>query len=89
MERIDISISELEAIVERSQTEPLSEQDCERLRSVLQTLYFLTQELEKKGASKLMLPERIEFIDSIPLTKIGKPDKKALREDIRKRLGMI
>jgi len=51
IERIDISISELEAILERSQTEPLSEQDCERLRSVLQTLLFLTQELEKKGAS--------------------------------------
>jgi len=51
IERIDISISELEAIVERSQTEPLSEQDCQQLRSVLQTLYFLTQELEKKGTS--------------------------------------
>jgi len=50
-ERIDVSISELEAIIERSQTEPLSEQDCERLRSVLQTLYFLTQELEKKRVS--------------------------------------
>jgi len=43
--------------------------------------------LKSKGASVLQLPERIEFIDSIPLTKIGKADKKALREDIKKRLG--
>lgn len=51
IEHIDISITELEAIVEHAQTEPLSEQDCERLRLVLQTLYFLTTELEKKHVS--------------------------------------
>lgn len=44
--------------------------------------------LKGKGASVLQLPERIEFIDDIPLTKVGKADKGALREDIRKRLGM-
>ena len=44
-------MSELEAILERSKAEPLSEQDCEHLRSVLQTLYFLTQELEKNRVS--------------------------------------
>lgn len=51
MERIDISIAELEAIIDRSKTAPLSEQDCERLHHVLQTLYFLTTELEKKHVS--------------------------------------
>ena len=51
LKRIDISISDLEAIIERSQAEPLSEQDCERLRSVVKTLLFLTRELEKKGIS--------------------------------------
>jgi non-ribosomal peptide synthetase component E (peptide arylation enzyme) len=40
------------------------------------------------GASVLQLPERIEFVDSIPLTKVGKIDKKALQKDIRKRLGI-
>jgi len=40
------------------------------------------------GASVLQLPERIEFVDSIPLTNIGKADKKALREELKKRLGM-
>lgn len=44
--------------------------------------------LKGKGASVLQLPERIEFVDSISLTKAGKPDKKALREDIKKRLGI-
>jgi non-ribosomal peptide synthetase component E (peptide arylation enzyme) len=39
-----------------------------------------------KGASVFQLPERIEFIDAIPLTKVGKADKKALREAIKKRL---
>ena len=34
----------------------------------------------------LQLPERVEFVESIPLTKIGKADKKMLREDIVKRL---
>ena len=44
--------------------------------------------LKSKGASVLQVPERVEFIDSIPLTKLGKTDKKALREDIKKRLGL-
>jgi non-ribosomal peptide synthetase component E (peptide arylation enzyme) len=42
--------------------------------------------LKSKGASVLQLPERIEFVDRIPLTKVGKIDKKALREGIKKRL---
>ena len=44
--------------------------------------------LKSKGASVLQLPERVEFIEAIPLTKVGKADKKALREDIKKRLGI-
>ncbi|UCH06156.1 MAG: AMP-binding protein [Deltaproteobacteria bacterium] len=44
--------------------------------------------LKEKGASVLQLPERIEFVDSIPLTKVGKADKEALRADIRKRLAI-
>lgn len=42
--------------------------------------------LNVKGASVLQLPERIEFIDSLRLTKAGKSDKKHLREDIRRKL---
>jgi 2,3-dihydroxybenzoate-AMP ligase len=39
------------------------------------------------GASVLQLPERLEFIDCMPLTKAEKTDKKALKEDIRRKLG--
>jgi len=42
--------------------------------------------LRSKGASVLLLPERLEIIDEIPLTKIGKVDKKALRQDITEKL---
>jgi non-ribosomal peptide synthetase component E (peptide arylation enzyme) len=38
--------------------------------------------LKGQGASVLQLPERVEFIDSMPLTKSGKIDKRALVEDI-------
>ena len=44
--------------------------------------------LRSKGTSVLQLPERIVFVDSIPLTKVGKIDKNALREDIRRRMGL-
>ena len=43
--------------------------------------------LRRQGASILQLPERIEFIDPIPLTKVGKTDKELLRLDIVKRMN--
>ena len=42
--------------------------------------------LKGKKASVQQLPERIEFIDAMPVTKAEKIDKKALREDIEKKL---
>jgi len=51
IETIDISITELEAIIERAKVEPLSEQEYQTLQSVVKTLMFLTQELEKKHVS--------------------------------------
>jgi non-ribosomal peptide synthetase component E (peptide arylation enzyme) len=44
--------------------------------------------LKGQKASVLHLPERIEFIESMPLTKAEKVDKKALVEDIRIKLGL-
>lgn len=44
--------------------------------------------LKSIGASVLQLPERVEFIDAMPLTKVGKTDKKVLKEDIQKKLSM-
>jgi len=42
--------------------------------------------LKGRKASVLQLPERIEFIELMPVTKAEKIDKKALREDIEKKL---
>ena len=44
--------------------------------------------LRDNKASVLQLPERIEFIDKMPLTPTGKLDKGALIEDIRKKTGI-
>jgi 2,3-dihydroxybenzoate-AMP ligase len=54
------------------------------------TLTFsdLIDYLKGIGASVLQLPERLEFIESIPLTKVGKADKKVLKEDIQRKLGL-
>lgn len=49
--RIDLEMSTLKEIIERSKHTPLSEQDCQLLDSVVETLHFLTQELEKKHVS--------------------------------------
>ena len=48
----------------------------------------LIAHMKSVGASVLQLPERVEFIDAIPLTKVGKADKLALKEDIKKKLGL-
>lgn len=54
------------------------------------TLSFedVTTFLKSKKASVLQLPERIEFIDSLPMTKAEKVDKRALLEDIKGKLGV-
>ena len=42
--------------------------------------------LKGQKASVLQLPERIEFIDAMPYTGVQKMDKRALREDIERKL---
>ncbi len=42
--------------------------------------------LKSQNASVLQFPERIIFIDNMPMTNAGKLDKKALRKDIENRL---
>jgi non-ribosomal peptide synthetase component E (peptide arylation enzyme) len=44
--------------------------------------------LKTQKASVLHLPERVEFIDALPLTKAEKVDKIALVQDIKKKLGL-
>ncbi len=43
--------------------------------------------LKDKGASVFLLPERVEFVSALPMTKAGKPDKISLREDIALKLS--
>jgi 2,3-dihydroxybenzoate-AMP ligase/mycobactin salicyl-AMP ligase len=45
--------------------------------------------LKERKASVLQLPERIEFVEAIPLTKAQKVDKRALVEDIKRKLGLL
>ncbi|MBI4287058.1 MAG: AMP-binding protein [Chloroflexi bacterium] len=42
--------------------------------------------LKQKGASLLLLPERIELVPSLPVTAMDKVDKQALRQDIAQKL---
>jgi transposase len=50
-ERIDLDQSELEAILERAKTTPMSEEEYVKLHAAIETLVFLTAELEKKRVS--------------------------------------
>ncbi len=47
----------------------------------------LGQHLESMGLAKFKWPERVECVESLPLTKVGKLDKAALRMDIRGKLS--
>jgi non-ribosomal peptide synthetase component E (peptide arylation enzyme) len=42
--------------------------------------------LKPKKASVIYLPERLEVIEEMPMTKVGKVDKKVLREEIKEKL---
>jgi non-ribosomal peptide synthetase component E (peptide arylation enzyme) len=78
------------AVIGMPDTE-LSERICAYIQAASgTTLSFqeIISFLKQKGASVLQLPERIEFVEGIPLTKVGKADKEALRADIRARLGI-
>jgi 2,3-dihydroxybenzoate-AMP ligase len=50
------------------------------------TLEEIIAFLKRNGASVQQLPERVEFVSDLPVTKVGKVDKKALREDIKQRI---
>jgi len=66
-QRIEVTMDELEAIVERAQ---LSDDDREKLQAALETLALLTNELEVKGASirrlrKLLFGSSSEKLDEV------------------------
>lgn len=47
----------------------------------------LGEHLQQRGLARFKWPERIEIVDALPLTKVGKLDKAALRERIRATLA--
>ena len=46
----------------------------------------ITTHMSAVGASKILIPGRVEFMEQLPLTAAGKADKKALRADIAMKL---
>jgi non-ribosomal peptide synthetase component E (peptide arylation enzyme) len=67
----------------------LGEKACAYVRAAthkIQDPDAITAYLEDQGASRFLIPERFEFVESLPFTEAGKHDKKALREDIRTKL---
>jgi len=53
------------------------------------TLDAVREFMTAQGLAAFKLPERIEVVDSMPLTKVGKIDKRALREAIADKLAAI
>ncbi len=51
VQRIDVDMKELEAILERAESAPLGDADRETLRAAFETLFAVTTELDTKGAS--------------------------------------
>ncbi len=50
------------------------------------TVPLLARHLEQVGLAKSKWPERVELVDTLPLTKVGKLDKAVLRDRIRSTL---
>jgi 2,3-dihydroxybenzoate-AMP ligase len=50
------------------------------------TFEDLVSFLQAQQIAKFKLPERLEIVDSFPLTSVGKVSKKDLRDDIRRKL---
>jgi 2,3-dihydroxybenzoate-AMP ligase len=51
------------------------------------TLADVRAHLEALGVAKVKWPERLEWVDELPKTLVGKVDKKRLREEIARRLS--
>lgn len=51
------------------------------------TLEHVQEHLQQAGVAAFKIPERVVVVDEIPTTKVGKIDKKALREDIAERMN--
>ena len=78
--RVDIDLGELKSILARTEDAPLGTEDREKLKAAIDTLAFLTQELERKGVSiarlrKLIFGASTEKTDDVLGKKPGDDDK--------------
>jgi 2,3-dihydroxybenzoate-AMP ligase len=53
------------------------------------TLDEVREFMNSQGLAAFKLPERLEVVDTLPLTKVGKIDKRTLREQIAEKLAAI
>lgn len=53
------------------------------------TLEEVRAHLAAVGIAGFKLPERLEVVEAVPMTKVGKIDKRALREDIASRMTSV
>jgi len=91
-ERIELGIEELQSILERATREPLSSEEYARLKAAVDTLRFLTQELEAKGASverlrRLLFGAKTETTRSVLGEDAGRDGGQASRQAGSKRTG--
>ncbi len=49
--RVEIKMEEFDSLLERALQAPLSEEECAKLRAALETLIYLTESLESRGAT--------------------------------------
>lgn len=49
----------------------------------------IREHLSKMGASKIIFPARVEFVQQMPITAAGKVDKKALKQDLEAKLKVV
>lgn len=69
--------------------ERLGEKICAYIQNLpgeIITIEEINSFLVERGASKMLLPERIEILDEFPVTTMQKIDKQALREDIARKI---
>lgn len=93
VEEMLITMEGIESIAAVSMPDPrLGEKVCVYIKAKknargVYNVDTVTAHLKTLGASVLLLPERVEIIDDIPLTPIGKIDKKLLRQKIADKLA--
>jgi len=85
-ERIELDRSELESILSGAKTQPLSEEQYDKLHAAMETLIFLTQELEKKRVSvqrlkQLLFGATTETTRKVMEKVLDDLDKKSGKED--------